>query len=470
MSTTTSQHAVRELADRVTGAVHAPGSEGYEQGRGGVQLLDGHRPDAVVVAADAEDVRVAVTLAHRLGCPVSAQRTGHGQGQGMRGGILVDTHRLTGVRVDPERGTAHVPAGALWQEVIEAAAPHGLAPLSGSSPRVGALSYTLGGGVGLLARRHGFAADHVRRVDLTLPDGRSHSVTADTEPELFWAVRGAGCSLGVATSMEIDLFPVARLYGGSLFLDATHTPHILETWRAWTATVPEELTSGMSVMAWPDMEGVPDQMRGRTVAQVSVAWSGPLAEGPAWVEPLRSAAPVLMDTMGELPYTESGAIFDEHHDRAGFAGRSVLVDDLPEEAGVALLSTLAEPTPFMGAMSLRHLGGALARPPHVPNAVGHRGAAHALTVLTLTGPEEPVDTERMHVFREEAAALLSDHVVGRSTTLAFGPQGPEEVREAFDPVDHRRLVDLYTRLDPGRVLHSHRPLVWARPGPGPVRS
>lgn len=424
-----------------------------------MQLLDEHRPDVVVAAADAEDVRVAVATAHHLGVPVSAQRTGHGQGHGIRGGILVDTHGLTGVRVDPEHRTAHVPAGALWQEVIEVAAPHGLAPLSGSSPQVGALSYALGGGVGLLARRHGFAADHVRRVDLVTPDGRARGVTADTEPGLFWAVRGAGCSLGVATSMEIDLFPVTRLYGGSLFLDATRAPQVLESWRAWTETVPEELTSGMSVMSWPDMEGVPDLMRGRTVAQVSVAWSGPLTEGPAWVKPLRSAAPVLRDTMGELPYTESGAIFDEHHDRAGFAGRSVLVDDLPEEAGTALLSVLAEPTPFMSTVSLRHLGGALARPPHVPDAVGHRGAAYALTVLTLTGPEEPADTERMRAFREEAVALFADRAVGRSATLAFGPQGPEEVREAFDPVDHRRLVDLCTRLDPDRVLHSHRPLV-----------
>lgn len=116
--------------------------------------------------------------------------------------------------------------------MIEAAAPHGLAPLSGSLPGVGAVDYTLGGGLGVLARRYGFAADHVRRFELITVDGSLRAVTPDREPELFWALRGGGGNFGVATGMEIALMPVTSLYGGCLFFDVAEVPHILESWRS----------------------------------------------------------------------------------------------------------------------------------------------------------------------------------------------------------------------------------------------
>ncbi|MFD6952921.1 FAD-binding protein [Nocardiopsis sp. TSRI0078] len=446
---------VRDLAGRVTGPVHAPGTDAYDEARTGMQLLDRHRPGAVVEAADGEDVRAAVSWAAGRGLPVSAQLTGHGLGAGMEGGVLIVTHRLGEVRVDPDRSTAWVGAGATWQMVADAAAEHGLAPLSGSAPGVGAVSYTLGGGVGLLARRYGFAADHVRRVDLVTVDGRLRQVTEEGEPDLFWAVRGGGAgAFGVVTGMEIGLFPVPRIYGGSLYLDMTAEPGALEAWRRWTGTVPEELTSGVSTLVYPDMDGVPEELRGRQVAQVSVAWSGAPEQGPAVVEPLRSAAPVLFDTLREMPYAESGEVFDEHRDQAGFRGRSVLVDRLDEEA-LAGLARLTGSAPFFCVVWLRHLGGALARGPEAANAVGHRGAAYALTVMTFADPE---DTGAMRDLREEAAALFDEHAVGRSFTLGFGPMDEEEVREVFDPRDHERLTRLRAEYDPGGILHSNRPI------------
>ncbi|MEV6822926.1 FAD-binding oxidoreductase [Nocardiopsis dassonvillei] len=454
-STASDTDTPRDLARRVSGPVHAPGTDAYDGARTGMQLLDRHRPDAVVEPVDAQDVRAAVTWASERGLRVTAQLTGHGLGAGMAGGVLLATHRMDGVRVDPDRGTAWVEAGAAWQAVLDAAAEHGLAPLSGSSPAVGAVSYTLGGGVGLLARRYGFAADHVRRVDLVTADGRLRQVTEEGEPDLFWAVRGGGAgAFGVVTGMEIDLFPVPRIYGGSLLLDAGAEPGVLEAWRRWAESAPEEMTSGVSVMVYPDMEGVPEPMRGRQVAQVSVAWSGPVEEGEKVVEPLRSAAPVLADTLREMPYGESGAVFDEHQDRAGFRGRSVLVDRLDAEA-LAELTRMTGGAPFFCVVWLRHLGGALAREPRVANAVGHRNAAYALTVLTFA---EAGDTEGMRDLRERAAALFGPHAVGRSFTLGFGPMEEDEVREVFDEDDRARLARVKAEYDPRTVFHSNRPI------------
>ncbi|HTM85145.1 MAG TPA: FAD-binding protein, partial [Mycobacterium sp.] len=115
---------------------------------------------------------------------------------------------------DAERSTATVSAGTRWRDVIEAAAPYGLAPLNGSSAGVGVVGYTLGGGMGPMGRTFGFAADHVRRLQIVVADGTVLEVDADHEPELFWALRGGKCDIGIVTELEFALMPVAQYYRG----------------------------------------------------------------------------------------------------------------------------------------------------------------------------------------------------------------------------------------------------------------
>lgn len=454
-TTDTTDTAVRALADRVSGAVHAPGSPAHERASTGVQLLAPHRPAAVVEAADAGDVRTATAWAAEHGLPVAAQATGHGRGTGLSGGVLITTHRMDGVRVDPARRTARIGAGATWRRVIEAAAPHGLAPLSGSSPSVGAVGYTLGGGVGLLARRYGFSADHVRRIDLVTADGAARTVTADSDPGLLRALRGGGGGLGIVTGMEVDLFPVERLYGGGLLFDLGADPAgVLGAWWDWTRGLPEEMTSGVSLVSYPDLPVLPPHLRGRHLARVAVSWSGPAEQGPRLVEPLRSAGPLLEDTLGVLPYTRSEEVFADHEEPAAFRGEGLLLDDLPV-ADAAAAAGRGAAAPFMSVLWLRHLGGALSRPPAVPGVVGHRDAAVALTLLTLDGAE---DTPAMADLRAATTAALAGRTLGRSLTLSFGAMDPDRVRTAFSPDDHAHLVGLRRRLDPRGLIHSHRPL------------
>ncbi len=164
---------------------------------------------------------------------IAVQGSGHGLTQGIDGGVLIATRRFNGVRVDASAKTAWIEAGATWQDVLTATAPYGLAPLSGSFPGVGAVAYTLGGGLGLMARKFGYAADHVHRIEVVTPDGVRRN--AQDDPDLFWALRGGGGNFGVVTGLEIDLFDVPTLYGGSLYYDLAEHPHALESWREWTA-------------------------------------------------------------------------------------------------------------------------------------------------------------------------------------------------------------------------------------------
>ncbi|GEL24207.1 oxidoreductase [Pseudonocardia sulfidoxydans NBRC 16205] len=417
----------------------------------GFQRAARHEPDRVLVATSADDIRSALAVDD---LPVAVMSSGHGQGRVLDGGILISTHAFTGVTVDPARRTAWVEAGASWQNVVDVAAPHGLAPLSGSSPGVGAISYTLGGGTGLLARRHGFAADHVRRIDLVAMDGTPRTVTAESDPELFAVLRGGGAGLGVVTGMEIDLVNLTDILGGGLYLPAA--PDVLDGWRRWTENVPEEMTSAAAMLVFPDLPMVPEPLRGRHVAQIQLAWCGDPATGADVIAPLRDLGTVLRDTVRGLPFTESATVFDEPDRPHAYRSANRLVSGL-DPAALGELAGLAGPSaPVMTVVGIRHLGGALARPPAVPNVVGHRDAAYSVMVLSpLEAPGDAAVVEGLH---STALALVDDVTLGRSLNFSYGAMTPEQVRECWSPADADRIAAATAALDPAGRLLSHQPM------------
>jgi FAD/FMN-containing dehydrogenase len=219
-----------ELKSRVRGQVLLPDEEGYDSERAGWNLAVEHHPKVIVVAVSAEDVAAAVRFAASEGLPVAVQATGHGPSVSADGAVLISTRRMTELEINPASATARIGAGVKWETVIEEAAPHGLAPLVGSTPDVGAVGYLTGGGLPVLGRRYGFAADHVRVLELVTADGRLRLATANRHPELFWAVRGGKGNFGVVTAVETDLMPVPRLYGGGLLFPGAATREVLGGW------------------------------------------------------------------------------------------------------------------------------------------------------------------------------------------------------------------------------------------------
>ncbi|RBQ21365.1 FAD-linked oxidoreductase [Spongiactinospora rosea] len=445
-----------ETPENIRGPVFRPAAEGYDDERTGYQRLASHRPDLVVGATGVDDVRAAVRHAAALGARVAIQGAGHGVNEPMDGGVLISTRRMAGVRVDPAARTAWVEAGAPWAKVIEATAPYGLAPMSGSSPGVGAVPYTLGGGLGLMARKHGFAADHVRRLTMVTADGRVMEVTPEGEPGLFWALRGGGVGgFGVVTGMEIGLLPVTRLYGGGLFFDVAEVPGVLEAWRHWTETVPEEMTSAVGMLPFPDVPQVPEDLRGKHVAQVQIAFLGSEEEGRRLVRPLREIGPPLRDTLRDLPYTESAAVFDEPDQPHAYQSQNRLLRDLDPGMLATLPKTGGPSAPLMCVVQMRHLGGAPARPPRVPSAVGHRAATYSLNALSVVRPGQEEIARRLH---DDVLAPFEEQALGRGINFGYGRLTEQEARTAFDPGDYDRLAELKARHDPNGMFHANYPI------------
>ena len=248
------------------------------------------RPSVVVEAGSAAGVAHAVRYARARAMRIAPQGTGHGAAplEPLDGAMLLRTTRMRQVGIDPATGTARAEAGAVWQDVIGPAAEHGLAGLAGSSPGVGVAGYTLGGGIGWLARRYGLAANSVTAAELVTPGGDLVRADAGHEPDLLWAVRGGG-GVGVVTALEMRLYPVRELYAGDLFFPIQRAAEVLHAWREWTATVPEKVTSIGHLLRLPPLPEVPEPLRGRAFAILEAAYLGDAGTGAELIGPLRLA-------------------------------------------------------------------------------------------------------------------------------------------------------------------------------------
>src|SRR5918992_429760 len=275
--------SVSELAAAVDGDIVTPADAEWDLARCPLNLTVDQRPVLVALPADAADVVAVVRFARANGLKVAPQGTGHNASAiaSLEETILLSTQRMRGVEIDAEAQTARVEAGTLWLEVTEAATPHGLFPLSGSSPDVGVVGYTLGGGLSWLARKHGLAANHITAIEVVTPDGRLVRATADEHDDLFWALRGGGGNYGVVTALEFRLFPYGEVYAGMMIWPFERAGELLRAWRDWTRTAPEEVTTAMRIMHIPPLPEVPEFVRGRSIAVIDGAYAGGEEDGAA---------------------------------------------------------------------------------------------------------------------------------------------------------------------------------------------
>ena len=422
------------------------GEQGYEEGIAGFQTAVRHRPQVVVAASSAEDVVDAVRFARARGLAVAVQATGHGA-RVPADGVLITTRRMADVRIDPVARTATVAAGARWSAVIEQAAAHGLAPLAGSSPGVGAVGYTLGGGIGLLGRTFGYAADHVTAFDVVTADGGLRHATAETEPDLFWALRGGRAPVGVVTAMTIGLVPVPVVYGGGLHFDAADAAAVLTAFRELTAAAPETLTSSVGMVGLPPVEAIPEPLRGRHVLHVRLASTVPLE--PGLLAPLRAIGP-LSDRVGEVLAADVGSIYGDPDFPHAYVGDNVLLAALPADVLDAVREHAGPGADVPCVVDIRHLGGAMARPPSVPNAVPYREAAYILRVLSPAG-----DVDAARAVHNRVFAAAAPCAIGRAATFGYGPLDRHSSLPApFDPATRSRLVQVKDQFDAEGVFLS----------------
>lgn len=416
---------VAALRSRVIGVVIEPGDGRYDAERAAWNRRVDQRPAVIVVPERAGDVVEAVRAARVAGLPVAVQATGHGVAAPADGALLIATHRLDAIAVDPTTCSATVGAGVRWRDLLAAAAPHGLTGLAGSSHDVGVVGSTLGGGIGWLARRHGLASDGVLSFELVTPDGLLVTATADRHPELFWALKGGGAGLlGVVTAMEIELHPVDRVYAGTLRYPLDAARDVIARWRGWVTDVRPELTSqvlvepgGVSVRGcWC---GDPDA--GRALLDEWRSWRAPVHDD--WEE----RPPHALESLGEI---SDGRVPE------GITNEWLAV--VRDEVVDVLVDAATGHGARVGWAGIRHVGGAVRARSEA--AVNGRGRSEAF-LLELCGGTPGA--------RTETRRRLAPYVTGATfLNLVDGDERRERTPSSFTDAHLARLRAVKSALDP----------------------
>ncbi|WP_328863236.1 FAD-binding oxidoreductase [Streptomyces sp. NBC_00306] len=445
---------VASLRQSVAGPVLTPGVEGYDVECMTYNLNCRLEPALVVGATSESDVRTAVQFAAGHAMPIAVKSSGHQVVSAARGAMLITTGRMKGMSVDPEARTVRVEAGLLWHEVVAQTADFDLAPIAGSAPNVGVIGYTLGGGQSpLLGRTQGYAADHVRRLNVVTADGELRAVTPSSMPDLFWALLGGKGNFGVVTEIEFDLFPVSRFYGGGIYFTGEHLAQVLEAWSAWVPTVPEEMTSSVGIQRLPDLPVLPEPLRGAFVVHLRIGYLGDAANGERLLAPLRRSAPALLDLVGDKPFASFGEIHLDPVAPMPYVDRSVCLAEFTDKTVNTLVELVGPASGCpLANVEIRALGGALDRQPAVANAVSTRGVPFVVFGFGVGGSDQ---VQGMREYLAKVMDGLAPWTLERNMMNFLSPDeatNAESVRAAYGPERYRRLSDVKRLYDPSNVF------------------
>ena len=435
------------LRENLDGDALVRGDSGWDDARQAWNLVAQQEPALIVMAESASDVAETVRFARANGLRVAPQSTGHGAAPlpDLGGAILLRVSRMSGVSVDPEARTATIAAGAKWRDVVGPAAEHGLAALHGSSGTVGVAGYTLSGGLGWLGRSRGFACNSVRAMEVVTADGEIRRVDADSDPDLFWALRGGGGTHAIVTSFEHGLVELREVYGGSLMWPIEMAGKVAQAWREWTQSAPDELSATIKLIRFPPLPDIPEPLRGRALAAVTFVYAGDAATGAELLEPMRSVGEPYMDTVGTVAAPALATLAGDPEDPVPALGAGFLLESLDTDAIDAYVELAG---PDSGAplifLEIRRLGGALERSSDSHGALDVAGADYLLYgVGAVMSPEVGAAIKALiGRIEERMAPWTADHALPafaeqrtglRSCFHADVADRLERVKAAYDP-------------------------------------
>jgi hypothetical protein len=448
---TVSEKTLQNLADRLTGAMFTPNDPEFAAEVAPYNLYTIDNPEIVVGAANVSDVVEAVRFAAQRHMPVSVLATGHGNEPQITEGLMITTKRLDSVSIDPETATATFGAGVRWKSVVAAADRFGLVPVTGSSPEVGAIGFLLGGGLGPLARSHGYASDYLVSAKVVVSNGDLIEASAESHPDLFWALRGGKKGLGVVVEATVRLVPLPELYAGNVYFDTPHLETALRAWVDWTKTADPRVTTSIAMVHFPPAPFIPEVFRGRSLLQLRFAYPGPANDGERLAAPLLAAAPIYLGELGPMQRIDMKKIHNDPTDPVAAAVAGTLLADIDQVFVDALLEKFGpgSGTPLMVA-EIRHFGAATKHDVPEGSAAGGRTANYSLGLLGGTLPL------LYTAIPEEIERLLATLAPWTSPEGNYNFTGevhtPAHYASLWSPETFNRLQDVRNRYDPQGIF------------------
>jgi FAD/FMN-containing dehydrogenase len=449
--------SIEDFRQTVRGAVLTTGDAGYDHARQVWNLAVEQYPAVIVIAQSAEDIAEAVGFANANNLEIAVKATGHGTIRKANGSLLIVTAQMADVQIDVDAQTAWISAGTKWGRVLEQAQAVGLAPLLGSSPDVGAVGYTLGGGMGWLARHYGLSVDNVNYFEVVTAQGEIITASGSENSDLFWALRGGGGNFAVVTGLEVRLVPVTDVYAGNLYYPAALAKEVFARFERWIAGAPDELTSSAVLMNFPPIPEMPEFLRGQSFVMVRGAYSGRVEDGEALLSYWREWQTPVVDDFKVIPFSQAATISNDPVDPTPGQSSGAWLKDLSAEAAETLIQFVLPHNgpPKLIMAEVRHAGGAISKVEASSAAYSHRDAQFSLQVVGFTPSPQSVAEVREHIANLKQA--LEPHMHG-GVYLNFleGEEARQSTRQGFSAENLKRLQDIKAKYDPqNRFNHSY---------------
>ena len=436
-----------DLRGEISGEVIASADPGYDDARHVFFKGIDRRPAAIARVAGSDDVARAVTLARESGLELAVRSGGHSRaGYGTSdGGIVIDLSALKAIEIDADSRTAWVETGATAGEYTIATGEHGLATGLGDAATVGIGGITLAGGIGFLVRKNGLTIDDLLAAEVVTADGEVVTASPDSEPDLFWALRGGGGNFGIATRLQLRLHEISEIVGGMLVLPATG--ELITGFLDAASNAPEDLSAIANVMIAPPMPFVPEEAHGKPALMAMFAYVGPPENADGVIAPFRSLAEPLADMIRPIRYPE---LYEGETPEPQFAaGTNFFTDSIDAAAAEAVLEQVQASTAMMKAVQIRVLGGAMARVPADATAFAYRDRPMFVNVAAMYADPAEQDTHDGWV-SSLAESLNGDGAGGYTGFL--GKEEEATVRAAYPGATWDRLREIKRRYDPANLF------------------
>jgi FAD/FMN-containing dehydrogenase len=440
---------LEELRSAFSGSVLEPADDGYEEARRVHNGLIDRRPAVIARCRGTADVAEAVRFARASGLDICVRGGGHNvAGRAVvDDALMIDLSPMKGIYVDAASRTVRAQGGVVWRELNRETAAHGLAVTGGAISTTGIAGLTLGGGLGWLMAKHGLAADNLLGVELVTAEGRIVEVTEDSDPDLFWALRGGGGNFGVAASFEYRLHPLETVVGGLIAHPFEAAPELLRFYRDAAASASDDLTAFAGLVHAPDGSGL-------KLAAMVVFHTGTVEEAERDLAPFKTFGSPLMVEVGPMPYPVMNTLLDAAYPAGTL---NYWLSSFTTGISDGLVETVTErfagvPSPMSGIL-FEHFHGAVCRVGVEDTAVPHREEGWNLLLPSVW--LDPADTDANVAWTRETHAALAEHLSERRWLNYLGDdQGDDAVRGAYGP-NYDRLVELKRRYDPDNVFHNN---------------
>jgi FAD/FMN-containing dehydrogenase len=444
------QRTFHRLGERLPGRLSMPGDPGYAEATAIWPKPVGRMPRAVVHCRTAEDVQLAIRAARDCDLPLSVRGGGHDwASRALCEGLVIDLSGMRSVTVASD-DTAQVSGGARAEEVLAAADPLGLAAVTGSVGAVGMAGLTLGGGYGPLIGRFGLALDNLIAAEVVLADGRAVVANDDSEPELFWALRGGGGNFGVVTAMRLQLHRLPSVCLGMLLYPFAEAKAVFERCADIANSAPDELTAQVGIVHGPD---------GSPAVMIIPAWCGAPEEGEAQTAPFLKLGTLLMGAVETKPYQTALTVYDPFlvNGRRTFMETCWLprLDGGGIDAFIAATETAASP----GCAHFTHeFRGAASRVPAEATAFGFRSDHVLVEILAACdGGADEAEVERHRQWARATRESFNATALPGGYANLLGGDDPERAAKSYGP-NAERLIKAKRRYDPDNIFSSAIPL------------